>query len=88
MSIQTYSNNLSYHQVLKVELIMDDRGDTGLDTKRVVIHQLVETDREGWKSMDGWPEGYFVMEHEITLFPSDDGPISVSVDAARALTFK
>ena len=88
MSIQTYSNNLSYHKVLKVEVIMEDGGDTALDTKRVVIHQLVETDREGWGSMDGWPEGHFVMAHEITLFPAADGPINVSVDAARAVTFK
>jgi len=71
MSIQTYGNDQNFHKVLKIEVI--DGGFEGL--KRVVIHQLVETDRDDY-NFEPY-NGRFVMKHTIDLFAADDKTIEV-----------
>ena len=71
MSIQTYGNAQNFHKVLRVEVI--DGGFEGL--KRVVIHQLVETDRDDY-NFEPY-NGQFVMKHTIDLFAADDKTIEV-----------
>ena len=74
MSIQTYGNDQNFHNVWKIEGL--DGGLEGL--KRVVIHQLVETDRDDY-NFEPY-NGQFVMKHTIDLFAADDKVIKV--DAA------
>ena len=74
MSIQNYGNDQNFHNVLKVEVI--DGGLEGL--KRLIIHQLVETDRDDY-NFEPY-NGQFVMKHTIDLFAADDNVIEV--DAA------
>ncbi len=73
MTIQTYGNDANFHKVLKVEIV-----DGGLDgNQRVIIHQLVETDRADY---DFEPyNGRFIMKHAVELFPAGD---TIEVDAA------
>ena len=73
MSIETYGNDASFHRVLKVEIV-----DGGLDgNQRVIIHQLVETERDDY-NFEPY-NGRFIMKHAVELFPAGD---SIKVDAA------
>ena len=66
MSIETYGNDASFHKVLKVELV-----EGGLDGNiRVVIHQLVETERDDY-NFEPY-NGRFIMKHAVELFPAGD----------------
>ena len=73
MTIETYGNDASFHKVLKGEIVGG-----GLDgNQRVLIHQLVETEREDY---DFEPYNKrFIMKHAIELFPAGD---NIEVDAA------
>ena len=66
MAIEVYGNDQSFHKVLKVEVV---NGHTD-GVKKVVIHQLVETERDDF---DFEPlNKQFVMEHTIDLFPAEN----------------
>ena len=73
MTIQTYGNDANFHKVLKVEIV-----DGGLDgNQRVIIHQLVETEREDY-NFEPY-NGQFVMKHTVDLFAADETTIEVDV---------
>ena len=70
--IETYGNDVSFHQVLKIEVkkgVCDG-------VREVIIHQLVETNREvaktyGGKAVDS--DGRFIMQHKVTCFLHHEG---------------
>ena len=73
MSIETYGNDQNFHKVLKVEVI--DGSIEGM--KRLIIHQLVETEREDY-NFEPY-NGQFVMKHTVDLFAADETTIEVDV---------
>ena len=73
MTIETYGNDASFHRVLKVELV-----EGGLDGNiLVVIHQLVETERDDY-NFEPY-NGRFIMKHAVELFPAE-GIIEVNAE--------
>ena len=73
MTIAAYGNEANFSAVLKVDII-----DGSLEgVKRVIIHQLVEDDRE---DLDFEPfNGRLTMQHSIYLFPKNDD-IEVNIE--------
>ena len=66
MAIEVFGNYEMFHKVVKVEVV---NGHTD-GVKKVVIHQLVETERDDF---DFEPfNKQFVMEHTIDLFPAEN----------------
>ena len=66
MAIEVYGNDQSFHKVLKVEVV---NGHTD-GVKKVVIHQLVETERDDFNYKPF--NNQFVMRHTIDLFPAEN----------------
>ena len=66
MAIEVYGNDQSFHKVLKVEVV---NGHTD-GVKKVVIHQLVETERDDFNYEPC--NNQFVMRHTIDLFPAEN----------------
>lgn len=66
MAIEVYGNDQSFHKVLKVEVV---NGHTD-GVKKVVIHQLVETERDDFNYEPF--NNQFVMRHTIDLFPAEN----------------
>ena len=80
--IETYGNHASFHKVTKVE-IKNGAIDGVL---KVVIHQLVETDRDdgstGSRVVN--TDGQFVMCHIVDLFMLDKADSNNAVNVAVA----
>ena len=66
MAIEVYGNDQSFLKVLKVEVV---NGHTD-GVKKVVIHQLVETERDDFNYEPF--NNQFVMRHTIDLFPAEN----------------
>ena len=63
MTIETYGNDSQFHKVVSVEVTAGALA----GNLRVIIHQLVETDRDDY-SFGGPANGRFIMKHSIDLF--------------------
>ena len=67
--IKVYTNSSSFHNVSKIEVV-DGYGE---GVRKVVIHQVVETDRK-----DRLHGGSLIVKHEITIHPMRNVEVDVT----------
>ena len=72
--VKIYGNHSDFHSVSKVEIVDVEYGD---EIRKIVIHQIVETDRADRRGDDGC----LIVKHEFTVYPVKETtctPISVT----------